>query len=1210
MSAAHSFRLVVLSLAFAGTVLGQAGLGSINGSVVDKSGAVIAGAHIVLVQSGTRSRREVATNAEGLFNLPSLVPGEYTVTVSAPGFRETRLDNLVLNSFQEMSLQAVQLEVGSGPASEVTVTAEQQLVKDTGERSETLQAQQVSETPNNGRNWANLLKILPGAMALNDNAVQGREYGYYGYTDYSINGKPGTDTQVNLDGGSIIDHGSDGKVTVSPSLESIQEISILTNNFTAEYGNRAGASINIVTKSGTNAFHGVAFENLRNEDLNANSWSNNYNGLPRPEYRYNYYGANLGGPIKRNRMFFFYNFENFKQNVPGSTVSSREPTALERTGDFSQTFNANGSRPSIYEPGTQYNGTPIPFPNNVIPSSQINPLGRAIMNIYPLPNNPNNQSSNYILTYQAIVPRLSQMIKYDWNISEKNRLYLRFSNDSGTNTNLGTYNTSAGLPFNLMNQYRPDRAAVGSLTHVFTSSLVLEGLFNWSYDYVLVTPTNPGALDTAKLGLSGLPSAFPVSDNILPGINSGGVYPTFNFNRLPAYARANEWQASGILTWTKGTHTFKFGLQSFIDTKQEITSANNKGTYDFSASHSLYDTNYGPSNILVGALNEYTQVSSVAHKDSIFHDTQFFAQDTWKASHNLTFDYGIRFYHMPAERDVNPSTDGDAVFIPSLYNPATAPRYYVPDPNNSKQVIDPANPGNPLPSATASTLLYTIVPGSGNIMDGVAAIGSAAAGNSGLLSPRFLLFAPRGGFAWSPGFDQKMVIRGGFGWAYNRNLISDAITAFNNGLTTTADYLQTSLSTLSGASSVSRISATSYAARDNSTRKSPTVYDYSVSVQRELPWKMVGDVAYVGNIQRHQPVNFNLNAIAPGTAFQSRFIDSTNAGYNYAGPVTAANPGALPGSNAENSLVMRPYQGFNSLTATANVANNRYDSLQLKLSKRFGSGLVLQSAYTHQRLLTDQESEGEYLYLWKQYTGNVSANNRYNTWTTNYIYDLPRVATLMGWNNLVARTALDGWQFAHLLAYFGGQPFSPSFSIQEANTGTSVSTGLVILGTPDLTPRILRNGNASGSGASPYFNPAAFTIPGTFPSSNGTGAINYLTGPGAWQNDMNLVKLFHITERKTLEFRVNAYNVFNQVRRTANPATNTVNSSIQFKANGSTFAQGFTVYNTPDQLAARAVATGLSPTAVYNQYRTGVGAPNLTNVEPMRVLEVGLKFRF
>ena len=1204
MNVLSCLRLSLSVAVAAASLYAQAGLGSISGTVVDQSSAVIAGAHVTLVQLSTKTTRDITTNAQGIFNLPSIVPGEYSITFKSPGFRDKKLDNITINGFQELSMGDVAMVVGGGPAEEITVTAEQQLVKDSGTRAETIQADQVSEMPNNGRNWATLLKIVPGSTPISDQGISGREYGYYGYQDFSVNGKSFNQTQVNLDGGSIVDHGSDAKVTVSPSLESIQEISVLTNNFTAEYGNRGGISINIVTKSGTNRYHGVGFENLRNEDLNANSWSNNYTGLPRPIYRYNYFGANLGGPAKKDKIFFFYNFENFKQNIPGTTVQARVPTALERAGDFSQTFNANGSRPSIYQPGTQYSGTPVAFPGNVLPASMINPLGKAIMALYPAANNPNDPNNNYNLVYQSLYPRLSQVGKVDWNINDTTRAYFRYSNDSGTNTDKGIYNSGANLPFNMMNQFRPDRAAAVSVTHVFSSSVVAEVLAGWSYDFVRVTPLNSDQVDASKLGLGGLPTVFPSTSSILPSINAGGVYPTFAFNRLPAFAKANEFQMSGTVTWTKGTHTYKFGAQAFRNLKQEITAANDKGTYDFSASHSQFDTNYGPSNILLGALNEFTQVSSISHKNSVFQDAQFFAQDTWKVNRRLTLNYGIRMYHMPAERDVNPSEFKDAVFLPNLYDPKTAPRFYVPDPKNSKNVIDPAFPNTPLNSNLASLLLYSIVPGSGNPRDGVYAIGSAEAGNAGLLSPKYLLFAPRGGFAWSPDRDPKMVIRGGFGWAYNRNTIGDAVTAFNNGLTNNVDYLQTSLSTLAGGSSIQRISPASYAARDASTRKAPTVYDYSFSVQHELPWKMVGDVGYVGNIQRHQSINFNTNAIAPGTAFLPQYVDSTNAGYNFAGPITAANPGALPGSNSENAIVMRPYQGLNTLTATANVGNNRYDSFQANLQKRFGSGLSFQVAFTKGRLISGQESPGLYTYNWKQYTGYTSNTGRPYSLANNYIYKLPKLSEKLGWSNPVSRTVLDGWQFAHVLSFFGGQPYTPSFSIQQANTGSGVNTGLTFLGTPDISPRAGVSGDLGATGVL-QFNPAGLSIPAMFPTGTGIGPRNFLNAHGTFVNDMTLTKIFKITEGTTLEFRAAGYNVFNQVRRT------NLNTSVQYKANGASYANGFTVYNTPDQLAQRAAASNVtSPTALYNQYRSGVGYTNITSVQPMRILELGLKFRF
>ncbi len=1187
------------------SLFGQAGLGTITGTVVDHSAAVIPGAKVKVVQLSTKSTREVAANAQGIFNLPSLVPGQYTLTVNATGFKEETLDNIIINGFQELDLGQVALEVGAGPATSVTVTADQQLIKDSGERVGTLQSNQVADIPNNGRNWANLLGMIPGAIANDDTAIAGREYGYYGYQDYTINGKSSVTMQINLDGGSIVDHGSDQKVTVSPSLESIQEISVLTNNFTAEYGNRSGAVVNIVTKSGTNGFHGVAFDNLRNEDLNANSWSNNYNGLPRAIYRYNYFGANLGGPVKKNKVFFFYNFEDFKQNIPGSIVQTQVPTALERQGNFSQTVNTLGQHPTIYEQGSQYNGTAVPLPGLIVPQSLINPLGQAILNLYPLPNNPSNPSANYNLVYQTILPRLSQVAKVDYNISNSTRMYLRYSNDGSTNTQLGTYNTTAPLPFNLMNQYRPDRAAAGNITHTFSSSMVLESFFSWSYDYVSVTPTDPAAVDTTKLGLSGLPGVFKATNDILPGINVGGTYPTFSFNRLPAFADANEWQASSTLTWTKGTHTYKFGGQYLIDTKQQINAANDKGTYDFSPSHSPFDMNYGPANTLVGALNEYTQISSIDYENSGFKDFQLFAQDSWRVSRGLTLNYGLRVYHMPAEADVNPAGSKDAVFLPWMYNPALAPRYYIPNPANKNQVIDPANPNNPVSSNVSSILLYSIVPGSGSLTNGLVPLGTAGVGNAGFFSPPPIMVAPRGGFAWSPEFDSKMVIRGGFGWAYNRNVIGDTVVNFENGTAQQVDYLQTSLTTLAGGSSVARISPpSSVTARDPSTRHPQTVYDYSLSVQREIPFKMVLDVAYVGNLQRHQAVEFNLNTILPGTTYNPAYVDSTNAGYNFYGPITSSNPGPLPGSNAMNALVMRPYQGFNTINDTANVGNNRFDSLQVSVQKRFGNGLSFQAAYSNNRLISGVENAGLYSYFWKAYSGYPSAAMRTNNLTMNYIYQLPNFAShWLGWHNIVARSAMDGWQFAHHLTFFGGLPVSPAFSVQEANTGTSISVPTVFMGTPDLTPRVNITGNLASPNSSEYFNPSALSVPQIYPAGNGTGPRNYITQPGTFGNDMTMSKKFIIREGYTLELRVSAYNAFNNVRRT------TINSSITYKALGASYANGFEVYNTPEQVVSR-LAANTNPITAYNQYRTGVGYSNLTNVQPMRILELGLKFRF
>jgi hypothetical protein len=360
-------------------LFGQAGLGSINGELRDATGARLPNAALRLVEGDTGIATTTVSNQEGLFVFPSVVTGSYTLTIKAPGFKDRQLDNLLVSAFQKVSLGQITLEVGQGPAETVTVTTSQDLIKDSGSRSNAIISRQVDDMPLQGRNWVTLLKVLPGANAIASTsgsiAFNGREYTSTGYADFRINGKNPGQTQVNLDGGSIVDQGSDAKTTVTPSLESIEEISVLANNFQAEYGYRGGAVINVVTKSGTNSFHGTAFDNLRNEDLNANSWSNNYLNLPRAKYRYNYVGGNFSGPIKKNKLFFFYNYENFVQSTPAHTSLSRTPTEMDRKSNLSQNFNSNGTRPTIYQPGS-YLRLAHAISNNIIPTNLINRSAR------------------------------------------------------------------------------------------------------------------------------------------------------------------------------------------------------------------------------------------------------------------------------------------------------------------------------------------------------------------------------------------------------------------------------------------------------------------------------------------------------------------------------------------------------------------------------------------------------------------------------------------------------------------------------------------------------------------------------------------------------------------------------------------------------------------------------------------------------------------
>ncbi len=287
-----------------------------------------------------------------------------------------------------------------------------------------------------------------------------------------------------------------------------------------------------------------------------------------------------------------------------------------------------------------------------------------------------------------------------------------------------------------------------------------------------------------------------------------------------------------------------------------------------------------------------------------------------------------------------------------------------------------------------------------------------------------------------------------------------------------------------------------------------------------------------------------------------------------------------------------------------NVGNNRYDSLQATLNKRFGAGFTLSAAYTWSRFLTQQENTGLYYYNWKDYTGYIQNQDRRHVMAINYTYELPKVASKLGWDNPFTRQVLNDWRIAHMITIFSGQDYTPTFSIQQAGTTTGISINRIFLGTDDLAPRLLMQGdpNQLNRDMAHQFDLTELGLPGIYPTNDGSGTVNYLHGRGSFSNDLTITKAFKITETKAFELRASAFNAFNQVRRPI------INTAIQYKAKGATLADGLTVLNTPEAQAAR--VTSGNATAVYNAYRGGVGHVNMTNTDPMRVIEIGLKFRF
>ncbi|MCC7175389.1 MAG: hypothetical protein IT159_09345 [Bryobacterales bacterium] len=1081
-----------------------------------------------------------------------------------------------------------------------------QLATESAVRDATIQSKQVTDMPVQGRNWVTMLRIIPGAMAANTQGVVGREAGYDGLVDFTVNGKTGSTAQMNLDGGTNIDHGADGKTTVTASLESIQEISVLANNFQAQYGTRQGVVINVTTKSGTNQWHGTAWDYLRNEALTANPASNNMQNIPRPRYRYNYFGGNLGGPIIKDRLFIFVNHETLRLNNTMNSTLSRVPTELERKGDFSQTLMANGQKPVIYSPGSQAAGSPQPIPGNILPDNLLSPVGKALANVYPAPNFPNDLTNNYRLVGEAYDKRWLNVGRMDWNISPNHRAFLRFTYDYQHRR------TPSAMPFTWTASWdRPDRALSANVTSTLSPTLVVENLFSWQLDFVhagMFLWPDRNMVNTKALGLSDLPLVYPVQNQyltdpgfqFLPEIRNTGFY-NWSFTRFPWFAKAPEYQWASTWSWLKGTHVVKAGVQVIVNKKNEWDNNNSKGVFDFGVNTaSPFDTGYNQANMLTGAINQFLQTGNAAVKYSMYQDVHFFLQDTWKIMPKLTLDYGVRFYHVPGERDTRPDITKDAAFNAGLWDPKKAPRFYIPDPTNTKQLIDPANPGSPLPASVFNALLYSIVPGSGDVMNGVVALN----GKSGLGDPGFFLLGPRGGFAWQA--LNKTVVRGGFGISYGRPSITQAINIFENGLAEQIDYRMTSFTTLK-TSTVRRISPRDFGASDPSTKQPPRVYDISLSVQRDLPGGWLVDVGYVGNLQQHQYIQFNLNAIPPGVSHLAQFVDSRIAGNNFAGTVTASNPGPLPGTRNVDSNLMRPYLGMGALNAATTVGNNRYSSLQVTATKRYSHGLSVQAVYTLGKLISGTQGVGNFYSNWKRYTGYTADNDRAQTMTLNYTYEVPSLARVLGWQgNAAARRIFDGWGLAHILSFMSGRAQTPGFALQYAGSTQAVANlNSIFTGSPDIAARIvpMRNPNTNVDRYH-QFDTTAFTLP--LLGTDGTGSRNYYYAPGTSSNDITVTKQVPIRERYGIELRASIFNLFNSARY------QDVYTSLNYKMNGQGYYSGWSLLNTPETLVSTLLKSNPNATALaqYNQYRTGVGSTNMGSVLDPRRVELALRFKF
>jgi hypothetical protein len=1094
---------------------GQTTAGTISGDVVDAQQAGVPRAKVTVKSEATGASYGTQTDEMGHFVFPVLLPGVYTLEVEGDGFRTYSRSNVVLNANSALDVGRVQLEVGP-TFQKVEVTAQgEQLQTESAQRGSSIVGTQLHNIEENGRSPLFMLRLIPGAYSPNDYSQSNVNFG----ANY-INGSRGNEANVTLNGAGNVDTGSNGSALVTVSLDSLQEFQVLTSNYQAQYGRSAGAQISVVTKSGTQSFHGSGYEYYRDKGLNANTWINNRAGLPVPQYHYNDFGFTIGGPVyvpgkfnkDKDKLFFFFSNEWQHQLVPQAQRRVTVPTALERQGDFSQSVDKNGNPVVVRNPFA----SGAPFPGNVIPGSLLSGPGLAILKIYPLPNDLSaaNKGFNYQSQISDSEPRLEDTVRVDYNLSDRWKLFGTYVlNHQDDVSAYGSFVLGSNLPIVPISDNRPGRMIVVSATTIINPTTTNEATFDIGHNMIHIDPTVAGGMTRASLNLTGLNTLYTPNADYAPSFTFNGTRiansPSFNTADAPFYNYNTTIEAIDNFSKVWGEHTIKTGVYVQRSRKDQTSFAPANGSINFGDNpNNPLDTGFGWANAAMGIFNSYTQASKYATGMYRYTNAEAYVQDTWRVNARLTLDYGIRFSWIQPQYDASLQTSN---FLPNDWSASKAPRLYYPgfDASGNRVAVDPVT-GQVLPAVA----IGAIVPGSGDLLNGILQAGHGI--SKYLIASPGILPAPRLGLTYDVTGHHNIIFHAGGGIFYDRYQGNEIFSEITNPPTTfvpTVYYGQlANVSVNNAVLSPSSLSSLSYSGNI------PTVYNYSAGFETQLPWQMVLDTSYVGSQSRHLIVLRNLNAVPYGATFQPQNQDPT---------LVKLNPKALPGSNALPSQFLVPYIGFASGIADHEfIGNSNYNSLQVSLNRRFAQGLFFGVAYTWSKCMDIGDTDGSYIRI-DQYTRYANYGlcgfNVTQNFAANYVYGLPNIPRAI--SNKVTRAVLNNWQVAGYTGFISGTPVGVGFSVPGA--GNAQITGSYTEG-----PRVALTGAPVTTGSSsPYarINAGAFLPPPV--GSIGLDSPRWdLTGPGVNDWDMSLLKNVPIRESVSLQLRFDAFNVFNHTQ--------------------------------------------------------------------------------
>jgi len=1083
---------------------------SITGTVTDPSGAAVAGAQVTLTSPDRGINRTSPTNESGDFLFGSVPSGSYDLVVVGEGFKKYQAKGVKLAVGQKARAD-VALQVG---ATNTTVEVEgvtvAQVETQSSDLSGTVTGKEITQLELNGRNFTQLATLVPGVS--NQSGQDDASVGVGGNVSFSMNGGRTEYNNWELDSGDNMDNGSNTTLNVYPSLEAIAEFKVLTSNYGAQYGRNGSGTVEVETKSGTRSFHGNAYEFVRNDIFNANTFPQS----SVPPYKKNDFGYTIGGPVyipgvynkDRSKTFFFWSQEWRRDRVPANLGSVTVPSLAERGGDFSDIC-----------PGTDCPTDPstgLPFPGNIVP---VDPNATALMQEIPEPTNGAN-------TWNA-APTLptnwrEELIRVDHNFTDKLRGTFRYIHDSWDQvypTPLWTNGTS--FPTIQTNFGGPGVSMVARLTATISPTLLNEFVASYTTDHITLIPI--GAWQRPASMTFGI---FPGADQgKIPGISLGGG-GVFNFQEDVGYLPNGPYNSNPTYTYrdnvTKiiGKHNLVFGGYFVAAQKNELAAPGTatNGVLTFDTSNSI-STGNAFADLLVGRVASFAQTSAQPKFYNRYKIFEPYFQDDWHVTSHLTLNLGVRISLFGTYRD----------------------RYHSEYNFDVTRYVAGASSTDPVTGLVI-----------GNPFNGVVQCGVTSGVPDSCMKGHVFNPAPRIGFAWDPHGNGKMAIRGGYGVFFEHT----------NGNEANAESLEPAASPAVHTTSIFNLTAynqivptpagsTTPLSMISIPNKAvwPYVQQWHLDVQDEILRGTVATVSYVGSKGTHLTRVFDANQVLPTPLSQNPYKPGEPIGggidpatgdnlHDDCGTLTTPSGVAVTGQalvnlqiacGANADIFSTQFPGVGSVTALREQASSTYNALQAALRHTIG-GLQLSLAYTYSHSIDDSSSARDAIIINSYDLARARASSNFDQrhqFNLGYVYDLPFFK-----NPGLTRKILGGWQWSGLVTLQSGTPFSPGNGVFGDNAG--VANGISVNSSqsyPDVVgdPRSgVTNFAFPGGGFGPLlYNPSAFAAPRglTF----GDMPRNFLTNPKRTNFDMAVFKHFAITENIGFEFRAEAFNVFNHI---------------------------------------------------------------------------------